>query len=196
MKPNKQLVKKCNDYCDKAEHILQEQENTTPIPAMAREIITCAKEMMDSVDTLPEAYHALRRIADCIDEHPRLLLQLKLTELETVKRAEAIEKEEFSVKKPLLEEIEQLKANIQAADEGRFSDIKTGRMLKSDPIEWTTEYENVIDDVNKEVYANLKNTPRGMGFCFGYWAEKRTALAKRGIEWKSPNIMNPRVLFD
>jgi len=35
-----------------------------------------------------------------------------------------------------------------------------------------------------------------MGFCFGYWAEKRNALERRGIEWMSPSVMNPRVMFD
>jgi len=35
-----------------------------------------------------------------------------------------------------------------------------------------------------------------MGFCFAYWAEKRNALARRGIEWRSPSRMNPGVMFD
>ena len=69
-------------------------------------------------------------------------------------------------------------------------------MLKSDPVEWTAEYEAVIDEADHEAYQHLKDSPRGMGFCFGYWAEKRNALARRGIEWKSPNILNPRVMFD
>lgn len=163
---------------------------------MAREIMAHAKELMQSVDTLPDAYHALRRIADCLYEHPRLLLQLKMTELETVERAEAIEHKEFSVKAPLLKEIDQLKANIQAADEGRWKDIHDGKMLKSDPVEWTAEYEAVIDEVDREAFAQLTDAPRGMGFCFGYWAAKGAALAKRGIEWRNPHIMNPRVMFD
>lgn len=52
------------------------------------------------------------------------------------------------------------------------------------------------DDADREAYANLTDVPHGMGFCFAYWAEKRAALAKRGIEWRSPSVMNPRVLFD
>jgi hypothetical protein len=50
--------------------------------------------------------------------------------------------------------------------------------------------------VEKECFRRLKGTHRGMGFCFGYWAVKRAVLAKYGIEWKSPQFMNPRVMFD
>lgn len=57
-------------------------------------------------------------------------------------------------------------------------------------------YEDVIYEVEKEVDEDLKDEPRGMGFCFGYWSAKRAALASRGIEWRSPSAMNPRVMFD
>ena len=71
-----------------------------------------------------------------------------------------------------------------------------GGSLKVDPIQASAEWEDVIYDVEKEVDEQLKGEPRGMGFCFMYWSAKRAALAKRGIEWKSPNAMNPRVMFD
>ena len=36
-----------------------------------------------------------------------------------------------------------------------------------------------------------------MGFCFAYWHTKREVLSDDyGIEWRSPNIMNPGVIFD
>ena len=41
-----------------------------------------------------------------------------------------------------------------------------------------------------------RNVPRGMGFCFMYWSSKADVLARRGIFWKSPHEMNPRVMFD
>ena len=41
-----------------------------------------------------------------------------------------------------------------------------------------------------------RNAPRGMGFCFLYWSSKAAVLARRGIFWKSPHEMNPRVMFD
>ena len=71
-----------------------------------------------------------------------------------------------------------------------------GGMLKADPIQATPEWEKVIYEVEKEVDEQLKDEPRGMGFCFSYWSAKRAALARRGIEWRSPSAMNPRVMFD
>lgn len=71
-----------------------------------------------------------------------------------------------------------------------------GKMLKSDPVQATPEWEEVIYDVEKEVDEDLKEEPRGMGFCFAYWSAKRAALERRGIEWRTPSQMNPGVMFD
>ena len=71
-----------------------------------------------------------------------------------------------------------------------------GGMLKVDPVQATLEWENAIYEVEKEVDQELKDEPHGMGFCFSYWSAKRAALARRGIEWRSPSAMNPRVMFD
>ena len=71
-----------------------------------------------------------------------------------------------------------------------------GGMLKVDPAQATPEWEEVIYEVEKEVDEQLKDEPRGMGFCHSYWSAKRAALARRGIEWRSPSVMNPRVMFD
>ena len=71
-----------------------------------------------------------------------------------------------------------------------------GGMLKVDPVQATLEWEKVIYKVEKEVDEQLKDEPRGMGFCHIYWSTKRAALASRGIEWRSPSAMNPRVMFD
>ena len=71
-----------------------------------------------------------------------------------------------------------------------------GGMLKVDPVQATSQWEEVIYEVEKEVDEQLKDEPRGMGFCFNYWSAKRAALARRGIRWRSPSAMNPRVMFD
>lgn len=68
--------------------------------------------------------------------------------------------------------------------------------LKYDPVEDTDGYLAVIDEVERRLYKKLKNQPRGMGFCFEYWSAKRDLLAEYGIEWRSPGVMNPRVMFD
>ena len=68
--------------------------------------------------------------------------------------------------------------------------------LLFDPVERTPEWEEIIYDVEKAVDRRLKRSPRGMGFCFEYWSVKQEELSKRGIEWRTPHQMNPRVMFD
>lgn len=68
--------------------------------------------------------------------------------------------------------------------------------LLFDPIQRSPEWEEVIYDVELACEKRLKGVPRGMGFCHAYWPVKRDELAKRGIEWRTPLQMNPRVRFD
>lgn len=73
---------------------------------------------------------------------------------------------------------------------------KYNRILKFDPIERTSEWENVIVDVERICHEKLKDAPKGMGFCFMYWYVREEELAKVGISWHSPSYMNPGVMFD
>lgn len=68
--------------------------------------------------------------------------------------------------------------------------------LKYDPVEDSEAYLAVIDEVERRLYEELKDEPRGMGFCFRYWSAKRDILEEYGITWRSPKMMNPRVMFD
>lgn len=70
------------------------------------------------------------------------------------------------------------------------------RHLKFDPVERTEEMERVVEDVERECDRQLAGRPRGMGFCFAYWSARSAALSRHGIEWRSPALMNPGVLFD
>ena len=70
------------------------------------------------------------------------------------------------------------------------------RSLKYDPIQNSPEWEEIIYEVEKELDEKFRGVDRFMGFCHEYWSAKRAALAKRGIEWRSPQQMNPRVRFD
>ncbi len=70
------------------------------------------------------------------------------------------------------------------------------RHLKFDPVERTEEMERVVADVERECDRRLAGTPRGMGFCFAYWSARTAALSRRGIDWRSPALMNPGVMFD
>ena len=74
--------------------------------------------------------------------------------------------------------------------------IKYKKHLKFDPVERSQEWGEVIYLVEKECDEILKDEPRGMGFCFMYWSAMEKVLAKYGINWKSPAVMNPGVLFD
>lgn len=68
------------------------------------------------------------------------------------------------------------------------------RNLKQDPIEMSEEYLAVIDEVEEKIEKNRKSF--GMGSCYEYWELKERFLLEKGIKWKSPALLNPRVLFD
>lgn len=75
-------------------------------------------------------------------------------------------------------------------------DPKIGH-LRTDPVEYSWEWEKIYYDVEDELDRRLANVPRQMGFCFQYWAMKRELLMEKyGIDWRSPSQMNPRVMFD
>ena len=75
-------------------------------------------------------------------------------------------------------------------------DPKIGH-LRTDPVEYSWEWEKIYYDVEAELDRRLANVPRQMGFCFRYWAMKRELLMEKyGIDWRSPSQMNPRVMFD
>lgn len=196
----KRELAQLESYCKEAKRILQEQQDPSPIAAWAREIIEYGRDVIaqDSLDehTLADAYTVLAQITDSVYEHPRLMLQLKQLAHDMVVRGEAMTHEVYPIKDDIRQEIDALRANIQAADEGRWHDIHDGHMLASDPVEWSKEYEACIDEADHDAYSHLTDCPRGMGFCFAYWAEKENALARRGIEWHSPGHMNPGVMFD
>ena len=68
------------------------------------------------------------------------------------------------------------------------------RSLKHDPIEMSEAYLSVIDEVEEKIEKN--RTMDGMGSCFEIWGLKAEYLAEKGIYWRSPALLNPRVRFD
>lgn len=68
--------------------------------------------------------------------------------------------------------------------------------LRFDFLQLSEGWEKAVYDIEKETNEQLKDEPRGMGFCFGYWSAKTANARKHGLEWRSPHIMNPRVMFD
>jgi len=72
--------------------------------------------------------------------------------------------------------------------------MKRRRNLKHDPVEMTEEYLAVIDEIDEKIEKNREY--RGFGSCHHVWSLKTDYLAEKGIEWKSPVVLNPRVRFD
>lgn len=143
---------------------------------------------------------AIEAMLDYLPEYdvPRYVLAIRRYEQEQL----ALCNEDDLKNEPYL--IEELSENIQKLedyiDTEHVSDSvfreKYGRHLKSDPVERTPEWEEIFYDVEQETDRRLGDTPRGMGFCFAYWATLRNVLAEHGIEWQSPHELNPRVMFD
>lgn len=176
-----------------AEEDLKEQRNVWEIAGLSRTLLHHI-EALKSVEGLEEKLlAALSRMESALYDHPRLKLKLLNSQKEILARNEKANSPEL---KELESRINLLENNISAADKGEFSKIIINGSLKRDPVEFTAKWEEVIDEVDRKVYASLEDFPRGMGFCHAFWPARANRLRKYGIEWKSPRQMNPRVIFD
>ncbi|MBQ9115727.1 MAG: hypothetical protein IJY04_01765 [Clostridia bacterium] len=68
------------------------------------------------------------------------------------------------------------------------------RIFRRDPVEMTPEYLAVIDEVEERIEKNRRT--HGFGSCHETWSLKQEYLAEKGIAWRSPVQLNPRVRFD
>lgn len=164
---------------------------------LARQTFALLEELDDPEEgPLGKAY-ACNAILEQLSEYdtPRFALELLRRELAWLEESE--EKSENLTAEDVLLDIERLEAYIdeKGLSMEDFCD-KYGRHLLFDPVERTPRWEEVWYDVEEECDRMMKGHPRGMGFCFGFWAAQRQVLKKYGIVWKSPAEMNPRVLFD
>lgn len=182
----------CVLVAEKNQELNMEFENA----ALMEEFIEYASELEGYDHMINKLYEVCSRMDKTVYEHPRLMARFKRLFREVVYRIEAINGRELSLSEDLSLEISELETNIWYADRGEWDNIKSIGHLKSDPIEYSEQFEAVMDEVEKELYEHFKEEPRGMGFCFGFWSKKRELLAERGIEWKTPGEMNPRVMFD
>lgn len=75
-------------------------------------------------------------------------------------------------------------------------------MEKKDPIESTPQFKAIKRKIERDVKAamekdGLPSKAAFMGWCYHYWGYKKEILkSKYGIEWKSPDEMNPNILYD
>ncbi len=164
--------------------------------ALARELLTYATPLEEYDHLLDSVYYYSSKMAEIIEEHPRLKCDLLRLQVMVLQRICSLQGREMNLIDYLREDISALDYNISLADKGKFDSIRQDGILKHDPIEWSAAWEENIDAVDKKVYEELADHPRGMGFCFAFWSARRAALAECGIEWRSPSMMNPGVMFD
>ena len=181
-----------------SEENLREMHRYWEITELAKTFLRFATYLEGFDHMLDKLYEPVRRMIDCVFDHPRLRLQLLRLQLVVIQRIGNLHGHELSAEEDVVAEIARYEHNIALADAGRFNEIdnKSRSGLKHDPIEWSRAYEEVIDEVSREADAALASHPRGMGFCFADWYHREQALRARGIAWKNPHIMNPRVMFD
>ena len=180
-----------------AEQDLREQDHEWEIASLARELLVLGRQLEQYDHVVSTLYTAADRMLNAVSEHPRLKAELLRFKIEVLERGCEVSGHESSLVDDLNDELEALEHNIALADAGKPEAITQTGHLKHDPIEWTARWEEIIDDADRKVFDALADTPRGMGFCHAYWHTRAEVLRRDyGLEWRSPAVINPRVLFD
>lgn len=71
--------------------------------------------------------------------------------------------------------------------------------LRADPIDDDPRYAAIIAEAEQAAEAELASIgiSFGMGYCYPFWSTKKQILKDRfGIDWQTPEELNPDVLFD
>ena len=163
---------------------------------LAKETFELIKQVGDDEGPLGRAM-GCEMVVEKLSEYdaPRFTLEVLRYELKQLQMSE--EQSEDLTEEEVQKHIEELERFIDI-EHVSYEDYmkRSSRHLDFDEIERTPLWEKINYQVEAETDKLLGDEPRGMGFCFGYWSAKRGVLAKRGIEWRDPHQMNPRVLFD
>lgn len=180
-----------------AEENLREQRRLWENSALAEEFLDIAEYLEGFDHKLDGLNQAVQRMTDAVYEHPALKLRLLMFRQLVLSRIESLHGCELGASEDVHAQICLYERNIEHADNGEYDLVEQEGHLKRDPVEWSSAYEKVIDEVERLVDEELEDHPRGMGFCFAYWSAKKHILLDRfGIEWRSPSEMNPGVMFD
>lgn len=183
------------DLVDEMRHNSQDMRMWKNIP-LAQECLQLLRQLDDPAETPMGKALACNAICEQLPEYdvPRLVLEILCFERKLVEQAagdEGLTLDEVDA------EIQRLSDYI---DTDRISPEtfmkRHHRHLNFDPIERTRLWEDIYYEAEQECDRRLGDTPRGMGFCFAHWSTFRQVLAEKGIRWRSPGEMNPRVLFD
>ena len=163
---------------------------------LAKETFELIKQVGDDEGPLGRAM-GCEMVVEKLSEYdaPRFTLEMLRYELKQLQMSE--EQSEDLTEEEVQKHIEELERFIDI-EHVSYEDYmkRSSRHLDFDEIERTPLWEKINYQVEAETDKLLGDEPRGMGFCFGYWSAKRGVLAKRGIEWRDPHQMNPRILFD
>lgn len=180
-----------------AEKNLRDQDRVWENASLAREFLDMAGFLEGYDDMLDNLYEAIQRMRCAIMDHPRLRIRILELERTVIRRIEALHDHDLNAAGEVEEELAYYRRNTEYADSGRYDRIVQRGHLKKDPVEWSPDYESIIDEADRKIYSLLEGHPRGMGFCFAYWSTKRRVLKEcYGINWNSPAMMNPGVMFD
>lgn len=191
-----ELLKTCTECVKQAKEAMEDYKSPWMVAELARKYADAAEILKGYEHLVNTLYSLNKEMLEQIYDHPRLKLRLLRIQLSVLRYIEALNGHEQGITKDVSDEIDELSNCIALADEGRLDEIPQTGHLKRDPVEWTARWEEVIDEADRIAYENLRDVPRGMGWCFGFWSERKAALRKFGIDWRSPSNMNPRVLFD
>lgn len=174
-----------------AEENCREQDRQWENSSLAREILTYALLLKEDSARADGVNAALQRMADLLYDHPRLRLCVMEQQLKHCSHHSLAEEQ------ALAEELAEWADLVARADAGEWPTKGRSSFLKCDPVEWSPRWEEVIDQADRIVFERLEGVPRGMGFCFAYWHERKRVLHEMfGLEWRTPSEMNPRVMFD
>lgn len=167
--------------------------------------IPLAKESLELLESIhdDEAASGMALACNAIVEQlpeydvPRLVLTILRYEQTLMQRAGGQAPDSYPTEEDVRNDIHRLEDYIDT-EHVSYSEFmeRHHRHLNFDSIERTPAWEENYYEVERECDRRLGDTPRGMGFCFGYWSTLREVLSERGIEWHSPHELNPRVMFD
>lgn len=166
---------------------------------LAQECIMLLKEMDDREESPRSKAMACNAICDQLPEYdvPRFVLGILLYEREQLEQSGEVGNDDCPTLKDVDYDIQRLNDYIDIEHVSMEEFLKRHqRHLKFDPVERTSQWEEIYYDVEQECDLRLGDIPHGMGFCFSYWSTLRQVLAERGISWRSPHEMNPGVMFD
>lgn len=191
-----ELLKTCMECVKQAKEAMKDYNSPWMVAELARKYADAAEILKGYEHLVNTLYSLNKEMLEQIYDHPRLKLRLLRIQLSVLRYIEAVNGHDLGITEDVRDEIGELSNCIALADEGRLEEIPQTGHLKRDPVEWTARWEEVIDEADRMAYENLRDVPRGMGWCFGFWSERKAALKQFGIDWRSPHLMNPGVMFD